>query len=100
MFIAFIIGYVEKILTALMYVGDTMKRRWMEDVKVMTRSIRNIVREVILKEFLCNLFTGLNPALRVARIRKAIARLEYEKAESHATKHEILEPSKPNSSVV
>jgi len=35
-----------------------------------------------------------------ARIRKAIARLEYEKAESHATKHEILKPSKLNSSVV
>jgi hypothetical protein len=64
LFIAFIIGDVEKILTALMYVGDAMKRRWMEDVKFMTRSIRNIVQEVNLKEFLCNLFTGLNPALR------------------------------------
>jgi len=60
LFIAFIIGDVEKILTALMYVGDAMKRRWMEDVKFMTRSIRNIVQEVNLKEFLCNLFTGLN----------------------------------------
>jgi hypothetical protein len=62
LFIAFIIGDVEKILTALMYVGDAMKRRWMEDVKFMTRSIRNIVQEVNLKEFLCNLFTGLNLA--------------------------------------
>jgi len=33
-------------------------------------------------------------------MRKVIARLEHEKAESHATKHEILKPSKPNSSVV